>query len=320
MPIRGNATARKFSRDLSGGAFDEPRFCHLRHAILTRIGRLCSTRSGAFTGLFPTQITGRSTLAGGAAAIRAAPYPLAASSGQADSPRGDDTPPQSTISQRRALTCDTARSGVPKIRCSAASGWRQPRGMSGCSGHVLSGRRRSSSASIRVLCTTSNSRTLGIRFRTATIRQSWHQTPARGYHASGAAGSKARKSPYADAGRWTQNTRMGRRLAWSFTADTARPNPGEPRRCGSPGPICVFCVHLPASAKTLACLLRPVPHRALRLRMAGAPHRRNGTRAAAPRQNTISRSTSLPRSAGASKSSTGPTGTIPVGLMRLWLM
>jgi hypothetical protein len=114
-----------------------------------------------------------------------------------------------------------------------------------------------------MLCTTSNSRTLGIRFRTATIRQSWHQTPARGYHASGAAGSKARKSPYADAGRWTQNTRMGRRLAWSFTADTARPNPGEPRRSGSPGPICVFCVHLPASAQKLflayCALFRTVP-------------------------------------------------------------
>ena len=98
--------------------------------------------------------------------------------------------------------------------------------------------------------------------------------PPRSYAGSSAAGGKASKNPHADSGRWTLNTRMGRRLAWSFTADTARPNPGEPRRCGSPGPICVFCVHLPASAKTLACLLRPVPHRALRLRMAGAPHRR----------------------------------------------
>jgi hypothetical protein len=38
------------------------------------------------------------------------------------------------------------------------------------------------------------------------------------------------------------------------------------------------------------------------------------------RQNTISLSTPRVRSAGASKSRTGPTGTIPVGLMRRWLM
>jgi hypothetical protein len=38
------------------------------------------------------------------------------------------------------------------------------------------------------------------------------------------------------------------------------------------------------------------------------------------RQNTINRSTSRPRSAGASKSNTGPTGTIPIGLTRLWLI
>ena len=38
------------------------------------------------------------------------------------------------------------------------------------------------------------------------------------------------------------------------------------------------------------------------------------------RQNTISLSTSRPRSDGTSKSNAGPTGTIPVGLMRRWLM
>ena len=38
-------------------------------------------------------------------------------------------------------------------------------------------------------------------------------------------------------------------------------NPGEPRRCGGPCPICVFCVHLPASALK-PCLLRRAPHTA----------------------------------------------------------
>ena len=37
-------------------------------------------------------------------------------------------------------------------------------------------------------------------------------------------------------------------------------------------------------------------------------------------QKTINLSTSRPRSAGRSKSSAGPTGTIPVGLMRRWLI
>jgi hypothetical protein len=49
--------------------------------------------------------------------------------------------------------------------------------------------------------------------------------------------------------------------AWSFTAATAAPLPGEPRQCGSPCPICVFCVHLPASALN-PCLLRRAPHAA----------------------------------------------------------
>jgi hypothetical protein len=44
---------------------------------------------------------------------------------------------------------------------------------------------------------------------------------------------------------------------------------------------------------------------------------RNGNAVA---QNTISLSTPLSRPAGALKSRSGPTGTIPVGLMRRWLM
>ena len=48
----------------------------------------------------------------------------------------------------------------------------------------------------------------------------------------------------------------------------AAPQPGEPRQCGSPCPIRVFCVHLPASALRLSCfdarrtLLRRTPDRA----------------------------------------------------------
>ncbi len=75
------------------------------------------------------------------------------------------------------------------------------------------------------------------------------------------AGGKARRNFYADASRCTQNTRMGRCPAWSFTAATAAPHPGEPRRFGRPCPICVLCVHLPAFALN-PCLLRRVPHAA----------------------------------------------------------
>jgi hypothetical protein len=76
-----------------------------------------------------------------------------------------------------------------------------------------------------------------------------------------AAGGEASKNFYADAGGCTQNTRMGLSPAWSFTAATAAAHPGEPRQCGSPCPIGVFCVHLPAFALS-PCLLRHVPHAA----------------------------------------------------------
>ena len=66
----------------------------------------------------------------------------------------------------------------------------------------------------------------------------------------------------ADADRCTQNTRMGLSPAWPFTAAAAASLPGEPRWCGSPCPICVFCVDLPASALN-PCLLRRVPHAAV---------------------------------------------------------
>jgi hypothetical protein len=65
----------------------------------------------------------------------------------------------------------------------------------------------------------------------------------------------------ADEGRCTQSTQMGPSPVWSFTAATAASHPGEPRQCGSPCPICVFCVHLPSSALN-PCLLRRAPHAA----------------------------------------------------------
>jgi len=73
----------------------------------------------------------------------------------------------------------------------------------------------------------------------------------------------------ADAGRCTQNTRMGQSPARSRSRlRLAAPQPGEPRQCGSPCPIRVFCVHLPASALRPSCfdarrtLLRRTPDRA----------------------------------------------------------
>jgi hypothetical protein len=61
----------------------------------------------------------------------------------------------------------------------------------------------------------------------------------------------------ADADRCTQNTRMGLSPAWPFTAAAAASLPGEPRWCGSPCPICVFCVDLPASALNPCLLASP---------------------------------------------------------------
>ena len=90
---------------------------------------------------------------------------------------------------------------------------------------------------------------------------------------AGRCGVRHRKQDFnADAGRCTQNTQMGLSPAWSFTALNAAPYPGEPRRCGGPCPICVFCVHLPASALK-PCLLRRAPHTAVTDPGPGAPAR-----------------------------------------------
>ena len=77
----------------------------------------------------------------------------------------------------------------------------------------------------------------------------------------------------ADARKWTRNTRMHLRPAWSFPSKAAKSLPGRPRRCGGPRPIRVFCVHLRASALK-PCLLCRAPHPVARLPRS---HRRTTT-------------------------------------------
>ncbi len=53
--------------------------------------------------------------------------------------------------------------------------------------------------------------------------------------------------------RCTQNTRMGRKPAWSRTADIAQPTRGSRADADAPVPSACLRVHLPASAQDLAC-------------------------------------------------------------------
>ena len=281
--------------------------------------------------MLPTQITGRSTLVGDAAAIRAAPYPLAASSGQADSPRGDDTPPQSTISQRRALTCDTARSRVPKIRCSAtlrmASAPRdvrlfRPRAIGPAaqqfrldpgavhneqfphardplpnSDHTTilapdacprisrewCGRQQSEKESLRRCRQMDAKHADGPE--TGMVIHGGHRTTKPG-------GAAAMRQPRSH----LRVLRTSACICGKLLLASCALFRTVPSGCASAGH------RSPAFTLTALNNLLEIFHGALS--------------SATPLQNTISLSTPRSRSAGASKSSAGPTGTIPVGLMR----